>query len=102
MITFIANLHVPQANADAFEELMQHVSTVSNQEPGVIHYGFARSVEQPDEYVVVEVYADAAACASHGTTEWVRESIPKYLDLIEGMPRIVQYVSPGADPIPMA
>jgi hypothetical protein len=25
--------------------------------------------------------------------------VPKSLELIEGMPRIVQYVSPGADPV---
>lgn len=102
MITFIANLQVPPANAGAFEELMHYVAAKSNQESGVVHYGFARSVEQPEEYVVVEVYADQAACAAHGETEWVRESIPKYLRLIDGVPRITQYVSPGADPIPMA
>ena len=66
---------------------MTHVTamTISN-EPGVMYYAFAKGVEDPDSYVVVEVYRDQAACAAHGETAWVQESIPKYLGLIEGMP----------------
>ena len=30
-------------------------------EPGVVYYGFAKSVDEPDTYVVVEVYRDEAA-----------------------------------------
>jgi quinol monooxygenase YgiN len=99
MITFIAHLSVPPANAPAFEELMTHVAKMSNGEPGVVYYGFAKSVDEADTYAVVEVYRDQAACVSHGDTEWVRESLPKSLLLIEGMPRLAQYVSPGAEPV---
>lgn len=100
MITFIAHLRVPPENAQAFEELMTHVAAMTNEnEPGVAYYGFAKSVEEPDTYVVVEVYRDQAACISHGDTAWVRESVPTTLTLIEGMPQLVQYVSPGAEPV---
>jgi quinol monooxygenase YgiN len=99
MITFIAHLHVPPANAQAFEELMTHVATMSNDETGVVYYGFAKSVDEADTYSVVEVYRDQAACTSHGETDWVRESVPKSLLLIDGMPRLAQYVSPGAEPV---
>lgn len=100
MITFIANLRVSPENASAFEELMTHVTamTITN-EPGVMYYAFAKGVEDPDSYVVVEVYRDQAACTAHGETAWVQESIPKYLGLIEGMPQLVQYVSPGQAPV---
>jgi quinol monooxygenase YgiN len=98
LITFIANLRVPAQNAQAFEELMAHVtaSTLEN-EPGVLYYGFAKSVEDAEAYVVVEVYRDQAACAAHGENAWVRDSVPTMLQLTEGMPQLVQYVSPGAD-----
>lgn len=100
MITFIANLRVPAGNAAAFEELTTHVADMSNaNEPGVVYYAFAKSADEPDSYVVVEVYRDQAACTAHGETEWVRDSIPQYLSLIEGMPRLVQYVSPGQEPV---
>jgi quinol monooxygenase YgiN len=100
MITFIAHLQVPPENAQEFEELMAHVTTMTlENEPGVAYYGFAKSVEEPNTYVVVEVYRDQAACTAHGDTAWVRESVPKSLLLTEGLPRLAQYVSPGSDPV---
>lgn len=100
MITFIAHLQVPPHNAAAFEQMMTRVAAASNErEPGVQYYAFAQSVEQPGTYVVVEVYRDHAAVAAHGETDWVRDSIPEMLSLIEGVPQIVQYVSPGTDPV---
>ena len=100
MITFIVHLQVPPHNAEAFEELMTHVAAMSNEhEPGVMYYAFAKSVDDADTYVAVEVYRDQAAVVAHGETEWVRGSVPDSLGLIEGMPRIAQYVSPGTDPV---
>ncbi len=99
MITFIVHLEVPSENAAAFEELMTHVAATSLEyEPGVAYYAFSKSVDDPQTYVVVEVYHDQAACDSHGTTAWVTESVPTMLSLITGMPRIQQYVSPGTTP----
>jgi quinol monooxygenase YgiN len=100
LITFIAHLHVRPENAQGFEELMSHVTaTTLENEPGVLYYGFAKSVDEADTYVVIEVYRDQDACVAHGDTAWVRESVPKMLQLAEGMPQLVQYVSPGADPV---
>jgi quinol monooxygenase YgiN len=100
MITFIAHLQVQPQNARAFEELMTYVTTMTlDNEPGVAYYGFAKSVEEPNTYVVVEVYRDQAACTAHGETPWVRESVPKSLMLTEGLPRLTQYTSPGATPV---
>ena len=63
MITFIAFFRVPPENAAAFEELLRYVVTMSNTEPGVVYYGFARSVDAADTYSVVEVYQDQDAVA---------------------------------------
>jgi quinol monooxygenase YgiN len=97
MITFIANLRVPAKNATAFEDLMSHVTALTlENEPGVVYYGFAKSVEDAESYVVVEIYRDQDAVAAHGANAWVGDSVPKMLELTEGMPQLVQYVSPGA------
>src|ERR1700733_11586465 len=100
MITFIAHLRGRPDNAQVFDDLMTHGAAMAlENEPGVAYYGFAKSVEEADTYVVVEVYRDQAACVAHGDTDWVRESVPKSLLLTEGMPQLVQYVSPGAQPV---
>lgn len=79
---------------------MTYVAAMSNEhEPGVVYYAFAKSVEDADTYVAIEIYRDQEAVAAHGDTEWVRESVPQSLRLIEGMPRIAQYVSAGTDPV---
>ena len=95
MITFIAHFTVPSSNTTAFEELLTYVVTMSNSEPGVVYYGFARSVDDAETYSVVEVYRDQTAVDSHGQTEWVVGSVPKFLNLIDGIPDIKQYVGAG-------
>jgi quinol monooxygenase YgiN len=96
MITFIAHFRVPPSNAATFEELLTYVATMSNTEFGVVYYGFGKSVDEADTYSVVEVYRDQDAVAAHGQTDWVNDSVPRFLGLIDGMPQIKQYVSPGA------
>ena len=100
MITFIAHVRVKRANAAAFESLMSYVAAKTNEhEPGVAYYEFAKSVEDPESYVVIEVYRDALAQKEHMQAEWVRESLPKAVRLMEGQPDIRQYVSEGAEPV---
>lgn len=99
MITFIANFTVPAQNASAFEKLLDHVATMSNSEPGVVYYGFAKSVDDAANYVVVEVYRDQDAVSSHGQADWVTGSVPQFLSLIDGVPQIKQYVGPGTAPV---
>jgi quinol monooxygenase YgiN len=99
MITFIAHFTVAAENAAAFEGLLDHVVAMSNTEPGVVYYGMAQSVVDPTTYSVVEVYRDQEAVAAHGQTAWLAESVPQFLTLIDGLPDIRQYVSPGTAPV---
>ncbi len=101
MITFITHLRVNPANAGAFEALLTDMCIkVRDNEPGVLYYNFAKSVKDPDTYVVIEVYRDETAHSAHMDTDWVRSSIPKSTLLIEnGKYDIKQYVSPGTEPV---
>lgn len=100
MITMIAHLRIAPENAAAYEALMTQVETMTREhEPGVAHYGWAKSVDEADTYVVVEVYADAAVHAAHMASAWVREAMPRSAALIEGKPHIRQYVSGGSAPV---
>jgi quinol monooxygenase YgiN/Arc/MetJ-type ribon-helix-helix transcriptional regulator len=100
MITVVNHMHVLPENAAEFEELMTYVAGMSNEhEPGVVYYAFAKSTDEADTYVVVEVYRDQAAYTAHGNTDWVQQSAPKSTQLIDGVPRIAQYASPGTEPV---
>lgn len=96
----IAHLRVSPENAAAYEALMTHVAEATRaNEPRVAWYDFARSADEPDTYVVVEVYRDAEAHAAHMASPWVREALPKAAVLIEGLPHIRQYVSGDSLPV---
>ncbi|MGO9935630.1 MAG: putative quinol monooxygenase [Steroidobacteraceae bacterium] len=101
MITFITHLRVTPEHAVAFEKLLIELSAkVRENEPDVLYYNFAKSVNDPDTYVVIEVYRDEAAHSAHMKTDWVKSSIPKSTLLVEnGRYDIKQYVSPGIEPV---
>ncbi|MBU6269134.1 MAG: antibiotic biosynthesis monooxygenase [Sphingomonadales bacterium] len=100
MITFVVRTRVKPEHAAAYEALMAQVRamTLAN-EPGVAWYDWAKGVDEPDTYVVIEVYRDPAAQAAHMATAWVRDSLPVAAGLIEGRPEIRQYVTPGSEPV---
>jgi quinol monooxygenase YgiN len=100
MITFIAHLRVSPVNAAAYEALMDHVVTMTRtHEPGVLYYACAKSADEADTYVVIEVYRDAQAHAAHMASAWVRDSLPLSMNLIEGKPHIRQYVCGDSAPV---
>jgi quinol monooxygenase YgiN len=100
MITFIAHLRVSPENSSAFEAMMSHVVAMTHEhEPGVVYYEFAKSVDDPDTYVVIEVYKNVEVHAAHMAAAWVRESLPVSARLIQGKPHIRQYVSAGSEPV---
>lgn len=100
MITFISHLRALPGKGSLLEAFIAEVrdQTLAN-EPGVAWYSFATSADQPGTYVLVEVYRDAAAHASHMTMPWVLESIPRVRPLIEGGFDVRQYTSPGTAPV---
>jgi quinol monooxygenase YgiN len=101
MITFITHMRVAPENAAAMDAILAEMSAkVAQTEPGVAYYSFARDAADPDAYVVIEVYRDAAAFEAHGRTEHIKALLPKSAVLVEGGRfDIRQYVSPGTAPV---
>lgn len=66
MITYIAHMRVLPENAAAFEAAMAEMAdNVLRYEPGVVHYHTSKSCNDPDLYLVVEIYRDEAAFKAH-------------------------------------
>lgn len=99
MITFIAHCPVKPGCAEAFEAAMtEMVENVRKHEPGAVYYEFSRSVDEPDLFLVIEVYADEEAFKAHWRTDFIRPSIARTQPLMSGAPQVRQYVSGGAEP----
>src|ERR1700743_3673013 len=96
MITFVAHCPVKPGCAEAFEAAMAEMAAnVRRHEPGALYYELSHSVEDPNPYLLLEVYADEAASRHHWKTAYIRPSVARTQPLMASAPRVRQYVSPG-------
>ena len=80
---FVAAVHVfvkPEA-MDDFMELIRLDQEGTLAEPGCVRFDVVRSVDDPNEYLIWEVYLDDEAAAFHKTT-------PHYAEFKERMPSL--------------
>ena len=80
---FVAAVHVfvrPEAMED-FLQLIQADQEGTLAEPGCVRFDVVRSLEDPHEFLIWEVYLDEEAAAFHKTT-------PHYLEFKEKMPEL--------------
>ena len=78
---FVAAVHifVKPESMDDFRELIRADQEGSLAEPGCVRFDVVRSVEDPNEFLIWEVYLDDEAAAFHKTT-------PHYAAFKEQMP----------------
>ncbi|GLW96798.1 putative quinol monooxygenase [Microtetraspora sp. NBRC 16547] len=97
MIFITAKFRVLPEHADRWPEISGDFTRATRQEPGCLWFDWSRSVEDPNEYVLVEAFRDDAAGAAHVQSEHFREAqrtLPAYL---AETPRIVNTTVPQDD-----
>jgi autoinducer 2-degrading protein len=78
MRTLLARYRAQPGHGDAVEVTLQKMAAaVAREEPACLLYRAARSLEEPDVFVLYEEYVDEAALLAHRETNHFR-------DLIEG------------------
>jgi quinol monooxygenase YgiN len=60
---------------------------VARAEPGNVQYDLLVMAGDPDTYVIIERYKDAAAVAAHGQSEKAKAMFAKLGELMEGAPQ---------------
>jgi quinol monooxygenase YgiN len=94
MIFITAKFLVRHEDADVWPHIAADFTTATQAEPGCLWFEWSRSVTNPDEYVLVEAFADDAAGAAHVQSEHFRNAqrvLPAHL--VE-TPRIVSVTVP--------
>jgi quinol monooxygenase YgiN len=101
VITLVAHVRVQPQHAEAYMAVIAEMTALTNaNEPGMVYYNFSRSVDDPNLFLVLEIYADHAAFEAHWATDYIWPSIDKTRPLMEGGSiDIKQYVSPGTEPV---
>ncbi len=97
MIFIAAKFQVLAEHADAWPEITREFTVATRNEPGCLWFDWSRSVEDPNEYVLVEAFRDDASGAAHVQSEHFKraqQTLPRHL---AETPRIVNVTVPGDD-----
>ena len=89
MIFITATFQVKPEHADAWPEISREFTDATRAEPGCLWFFWARSVDDPTSYVLVEAFRDGEAGGAHvGSAHFAaaQGSLPPYL---VSTPRIV-------------
>lgn len=70
---------------------------VASSEPGAVQYDLMVMANDPEVYVIVERYKDAAAVAAHGQSDKAKAMFARLGELMEGPPQAdyMQLISAG-------
>lgn len=94
MIFITARFRVKAEHADAWPDISRSFTEATRAEPGNLWFDWSRSVQDPQEYVLLEAFKDDAA-GDHVNAPHFKQAqsdLPPYL---EETPRIVNFQVPG-------
>jgi quinol monooxygenase YgiN len=97
MIFITAKFRVLPEHADRWPEIADEFTRATRSEPGCLWFDWSRSVDDSNEYVLVEAFRDDAAGAAHVQSahfKQAQETLPQYL---AETPRIVNFAVPQDD-----
>ena len=89
MIFITAKFRILAEHAERWPEIAGTFTRATRAEPGCLWFDWSRSLDDPDEYVLVEAFRDADAGGAHVRSahfEEAQRTLPRYL---AETPRIV-------------
>ena len=96
MIFIAAKFKVVPEHADAWPEITRSFTEATRAEPGNLWFDWSRSLDDSNEYVLVEAFQDDAAEA-HVTSDHFKQAqadLPPYL---QETPRVVNFQVDGTE-----
>jgi quinol monooxygenase YgiN len=75
--------------------LVEDYTAATRAEPGNIFFEWSRSVDDPNEFVLVEAFRDAEAGGVHVNSEHFKTAIAWMPDAVSDKPKIVNMEVPG-------
>ena len=97
MIFITAKFRVRPEDADRWPESAGPFPEATRSEPGNLWFDWSRSVEDPNEYVLVEAFADDEAGAAHVQSDHFKQAQRDLPPHLAETPRIVNAHVPGTE-----
>ncbi len=97
MIFITAKFRVRAEHADRWPEITGSFTQATRSEPGCLWFDWSRSVEDPNEYVLVEAFADDQAGAAHVQSAHFKQAQQDLPPHLAETPRVVNFSVPGTE-----
>ena len=97
MIFITAKFRVRPQDADRWPEIAREFTQATRNEPGCLWFDWARSVEDPNEYVLVEAFRDDTAGAAHVQSEHFKRAQKALPPHLAATPKVVNFSVPQGD-----
>jgi quinol monooxygenase YgiN len=97
MIFIAAKFRVKPEHADRWPEIADEFTKATRAEPGCLWFDWSRSLDDTNEYVLVEAFRDGEAGGAHVNSDHFKKAqrtLPQYL---AETPRIVNFTIPQDD-----
>ncbi len=97
MIFITAKFRVKHEHADDWADIARDFTEATRAEDGCLWFDWSRSVEDPDEYVLVEAFRDGDAGGAHVQSDHFKQAQQTLPSHLVETPRIVNFEVPGTD-----
>jgi quinol monooxygenase YgiN len=97
VIFIAAKFRVLPEHADAWPQIVGDFTAATRSEPGCLWFDWSRSVEDPNEYVLVEAFRDDAAGAAHVQSDHFKQAQQALPPHLAETPKIVNFTIPQDD-----
>ena len=97
LIFITAKFPVKPEHADAWPEISREFTEACNAEEGCLWFDWSRSLNDPNEYVLVEAFRDGAAGAAHVQSDHFKKATAQLPGYLEATPKIVNTTVEGTD-----
>jgi len=97
MIFITAKFRVRPEDADAWPSISRAFTEATRAEPGCLWFDWSRSLDDPNEYVLVEAFRDDEAGGAHVQSEHFKAAQQELPPHLAETPRIVNFSVPQDD-----
>lgn len=97
MIFIVVRFQVDEPHREQWPALTKAFTEATRSEPGNLWFDWSRSLDDPNEYVLVEAFRDAEAGAAHVNSDHFREGLEAMRPLLKSTPRILHTEMAGED-----
>lgn len=101
MILIVLKIQIRPDRRDVWRERIGKYTAACRDEPGCLSFDCYESVESPNEYAIVEGFANKAAGDAHVQTEHFKDFLVWFPTVIGTAPMIINTEVPGAGFAPM-